>query len=57
MKRREDQARARQGRGQLADSGVGGLPRPPGRKPSGRGAATRSARPRPQAASPVTTRT
>ena len=47
-----DHATARRGRGQLADSGGGGLPRPDGREPSGRGAAIRSARPYPQAASP-----
>jgi hypothetical protein len=45
-------ADAGRGRGQLAESGAGGLPRPPGRKPSGRGAATRSARPHPQAGTP-----
>ena len=38
--------------GHRADSGAGGLPRPDGREPSGRGAATRSARPHPQAGSP-----
>ena len=35
--------------GHRADFGAGGLPRPAGREPSGRGAATRSARPHPQA--------
>jgi hypothetical protein len=35
--------------GHGAVSGVGGQPRPAGREPSGRGAATRSARPPPQA--------
>jgi hypothetical protein len=37
--------------GHRADSGAGGMPRPDGREPSGRGAATRSARPHPQAGS------
>jgi hypothetical protein len=37
--------------GHRADSGAGSMPRPDGREPSGRGAATRSARPHPQAGS------
>ena len=45
----------RTGRGQLADSGARGLPRPDGREPSRRGAAAMSAHPRPQAASPAAT--
>ena len=49
--RREDHARARRVGRQLADAGAGGLPRPPGRKPSGRGAAAMSAGPHPQAGS------
>jgi hypothetical protein len=39
------------GGGHGGDSGAGGLPRPAGREPSGRGAATRSAGPHPQAGS------
>ena len=44
-------ARAEQGRRHRADSGVGGMPSPDGREPSGLGAATRSAGPHPQAGS------
>jgi hypothetical protein len=43
--------------GHRADSGAGGLPRPDGREPSGRGAATRSAGPHAQAGSSPPQRT
>lgn len=52
MNWREDRAKAGRVDGHSAGSGVGGMPRPDGREPSGRGAATRSARPHPQAGSP-----
>ena len=58
---RDHRGRARAGAGTMpkpdwvgrhrADSGAGGMPSPAGREPSGLGAATRSAGPRPQAGS------